>query len=51
MDTRDNPKIERAIDAVNAHWKRVLIADCYEGYELRKLRDALVYLLSETYKR
>ena len=42
MDTRDNHRIERAIEAVNAHWKRVLIVDRYEGYELRKLRDALV---------
>lgn len=51
MDTRNNPKIERAIQSVQEFAPRVLLADCYEGYELRKLRDALVYLLDETYKK
>lgn len=51
MDTRDIPKIEKAVEAVNAHYKRVLVCDCYEGYELRKLREALAFLLAEVDKK
>ena len=51
MDTRDRQKIEEAVKAVNAHYMRVLIMDCYEGYELRKLQAALSLLLEETNKK
>lgn len=51
MDTRDRQKIEKAVKAVNSNYMRVLIMNCYEGYELRELRAALALLLEETNKK
>ena len=51
MDTRDNPKIERAIRTVAECGQRVLIQDNYYDSELRRLRDALAYLLDETWRK
>ena len=46
-----NEKIEKAIKTVNITYKRVLVMDCYEGYELRELTKALEFLLAEVNKK
>lgn len=43
----EKERIERDVKTVNATVNRVLIADCYEGYELRKPENALKLLLEE----
>lgn len=44
-------QIERAVKTINNTVVRVLIADCYEGYELRELKKALKILLEEAYEK
>lgn len=39
--------IEEAIKTINLTYKRVLIANLYEGYEYRKLEEALRILTEE----
>lgn len=47
----EKDRIEEAVRAVNAHYYRVLIGDCYEGYEVRQLEKALKLLLEEVDKK
>lgn len=47
----NNDKIEKAVQTINVTYKRVLVADCYEGYELKKLIESLQYLLNEANKK
>ena len=44
-------KIEKAVKQVTNNYNRVLLADCYEGYELRQLIQGLEYLLNEANKK
>lgn len=39
--------IEEAVKTVNLTYKRVLIANLYEGYEYRRLKEALRILTEE----
>lgn len=47
----EKKRIEDAVKIINATVNRVLIRDCYEGYELRKLEYALKLLLDEVDKK
>lgn len=47
----EKEKIEKAVRTINNTVDRVLIADCYEGYELRQLEKALRLLLDEVDKK
>lgn len=47
----EKAQIEKAVATINNTYKRVLIADCYEGYELRELEKALKLLLKEVDKK
>lgn len=51
MLNHEKEKIEQAVKTVNLTVNRVLIADLYEGYELRKLKAALTLLLAEADKK
>lgn len=46
-DTRKRAKIEECVAVINRNYGRVLIRDCYEGYELKTLREALETMLKE----
>lgn len=39
--------IEEAVNTISRTYKRVLIANCYEGYEYRMLKEALRILAEE----
>lgn len=43
--------IKKAVETINWTVNRVLIANCYEGYELRELKKALTLLLEEVDKK
>lgn len=47
----EKEKIEQALRWVNIATRRVLIANVYEGYELRKLKEALELLTAEANKK
>lgn len=47
MRDYEKAQIEKAVATINNTYKRVLIADCYEGYELRQLDFALKLLLKK----
>lgn len=47
----EKEKIEKAVKTINVTVNRVLIASCYEGYELRELKKALTLLLEEVDKK
>lgn len=47
----EKARIEKAVKTINSTVNRVLIADCYEGYELRTLKAALQLLLDEVEKK
>lgn len=47
----EKKKIEKAVRTINNTVNRVLIADCYEGYEFYKLKEALELLLEEVDKK
>lgn len=47
----EKERIEKAVRTINNTVRRVLIADCYEGYELRQLEKALKLLLEEVEKK
>ena len=51
MGTPNVEKIEAAVRSINAFYRRVLVADLYDGYELRKLIESLSYLLDEAEKK
>lgn len=51
MNNKTLEQIEQAVKVINYATRRVLIADCYEGYELDQLEKALRLLLSETEKK
>ena len=44
---RKKEKIEEAKKTINAMANRVLIGNCYEGYEYHRLQDALEFLVEE----
>lgn len=43
----EKERIKKAVETINNTVSRVLIANCYEGYELRELEKALKFLLEE----
>lgn len=47
----ERDRIEKAVKTINNTVNRVLIADLYEGYELRELEKALKLLLDEVDKK
>lgn len=47
----EKDRIEEAVRTINIHYNRVLIADVYEGYEWRRLKEALELLLEEVDKK
>lgn len=47
----ERERIEKAVRTINSTVHRVLIADLYEGYELRELEKALKLLLEEVDKK
>lgn len=47
----EKAKIEKHVKAINTTYYRVLIMDCYEGYELKQLITALEALLDEVNKK
>lgn len=47
----EKDRIEEAVRTINAHYNRALIADVYEGYELRRLEEGLKLLLEEVDKK
>lgn len=47
----EKERIKNAVKTINVTVNRVLIADCYEGYELRELKKALNLLLEEVDKK
>lgn len=51
MRDYEKAQIEKAVATINNTYKRVLIADLYEGYELRQLDFALKLLLKEVDKK
>lgn len=51
MTNYEKEKIKEAINTISWAAPRVLIADCYEGYELRRLKEALALLLDEADKK
>lgn len=51
MTNYEKERIEKAVKTVNYAVNRVLIADCYTGYELRNLKAALQLLLDEVEKK
>lgn len=51
MRDYEKAQIEKAVATINNTYKRVLIADLYEGYELRKLKESLTLLLEEVDKK
>lgn len=51
MDTRMHDKIREWAKDIERNYGRVLIMDCYEGYEYRKLKAALEGLLAEVEKK
>ena len=44
MTEHEKNQIESAVKTIHSTVPRVLIADCYEGYELRQLQNALAFL-------
>lgn len=46
-----NSAVEAAVNTINITYKRVLIMDRYEGYELQKMISALQLLLQEAEKK
>lgn len=51
MLNHEKERIEKAVKTINNTVNRVLIRDCYEGYELRELEKALKLLLGEVDKK
>ena len=51
MMNYEKDRIEKAVKTINNTVNRVLIADLYEGYELRELEKALKLLLDEVDKK
>ena len=51
MSNYEKAQIEKAVATINITYKRVLIMDLYEGYELRQLNLALKLLLNEVDKK
>lgn len=51
MTNYEKEQIEKAINTISWAAPRVLVADCYEGYELRRLKEALTLLLDEADKK
>ena len=51
MNDYEKDQIEKAVAAINATYRRVLIADNYEGYEFRQLEAALKLMLKELDKK
>ncbi len=51
MFNYEKAQIEKAVATINSTYKRVLIMDLYEGYELRQLNFALKLLLNEVDKK
>lgn len=48
---KNSDKIEKAAQTINVTYKRVLVDDYYEDYELKKLIESLQYLLDEANKK
>lgn len=51
MLNTEKEEIKKAVKTIECTVNRVLIADCYEGYELRVLKKALKLLLDEAEKK
>lgn len=47
MDNNKKQLIEEALRTISWTAPRVLIANCYEGYEYRRLKEALKLLTEE----
>lgn len=47
MTEKKKQLIEEAVNTISWTYKRVLIANCYEGYEYRRLKEALRILTEE----
>ena len=47
----EKERIEKAVKTINNTVNHVLIAECYEDYELRELEKALKLLLEEVDKK
>lgn len=50
MANVNKEKVAQKIKDIERTYRRVLILDCYEGYEYKKLKEALEYLLEEVNK-
>lgn len=51
MTNYEKEKLATAAKRVLNGTGRILIADCYEGYELEKFKEALKFLLEEAEKK
>lgn len=51
MSNYEKAQIEKAVVTINDTYKQVLIMDCYEEYELRRLDISLNLLLNEINKK
>lgn len=47
----EKERIEKAFNTIERAGHRVLIKNCYEGYELKILKEALTLLLEEVDKK
>lgn len=51
MTNYEKERLAQAAKRVLNGTRRILIADCYEGYELEKFKEALKLLLEEAEKK
>lgn len=51
MTNYEKERLTQAVKGVLNGTGRILIADCYEGYELEKYKEALKFLLEEAEKK
>lgn len=51
MTNYEKEKVAQAAKRVLNGARRILIANCYEGYELEKFKEALKFLLDEAEKK
>lgn len=51
MTNYEKERLAQAAKRVLNGTRRILIADCYEGYELKKFKEALKLLLEEAEKK
>ena len=51
MTNYEKERLEQAAKRVLNGTRRIHIADCYEGYELEKFKEALKLLLEEAEKK